>query len=282
MAWFGRRKKDAPSQTPDPKLPAMSPELVERLPTDPAMGAPLPPRAQPGYYPGYDVLGQQAFWDEATRRVVLDRVNNVPPFRFFAPEEIPLLRAICDRVLPQDDRDEAHRIPIAEQIDARLHAGRIDGYRYDDMPPDGEAHRLGLQGIDALARHLHGQPFVALGPGEQDEVLQTLHDTHHGDEPPAGEDIWRQLPPDRYWLLLVQDVASVYYAHPYAWNEIGFGGPAYPRGYMRLTKGQPEPWEGQERRYEWDTPPAAHSGDYRSLGGSHPGRQQSPGQGGTH
>jgi hypothetical protein len=27
---------------------------------------------------------------------------------------------------------------------------------------------------------------------------------------------------------------SAFYSHPWAWNEIGFGGPAYPRGFMRL------------------------------------------------
>jgi hypothetical protein len=27
---------------------------------------------------------------------------------------------------------------------------------------------------------------------------------------------------------------SGFYSHPWAWNEIGFGGPAYPRGFMRL------------------------------------------------
>ena len=28
--------------------------------------------------------------------------------------------------------------------------------------------------------------------------------------------------------------ARGFYSHPWAWNEIGFGGPAYPQGYMRL------------------------------------------------
>ena len=27
---------------------------------------------------------------------------------------------------------------------------------------------------------------------------------------------------------------EAFYSHPWAWNEIGFGGPAYPQGYMRL------------------------------------------------
>ena len=35
----------------------------------------------------------------------------------------------------------------------------------------------------------------------------------------------------------MQDVVEAYYAHPYAWDEVGFGGPAYPRGYMRLERG---------------------------------------------
>ncbi len=174
--------------------------MADRLPIDPDTGHPLIPRARPGYYPGYHTLSQQNFWDEATRRTVLDRVNTVPPFRFFTPEEIPLLRAICARVLPQDDRDAAHQIPIAEQIDTRLHAGRIDGYRYEDMPPDGEAHRLGLRGIDAIARHLHERPFVALEPLTRDLVPQTLH----RGEPPAGDEIWRRPPVDRHGLRVAK------------------------------------------------------------------------------
>lgn len=246
------------------------------LPVDPATGRSLPPLPQPGFYPGFQTLSQQAFWDEATRKVVLDRVQNVPPIRFFTAEELPLLEAVCARMLPQDDRDAAHRIPVANYIDERLYAGRIDGYRYDDMPPDGDAHRLGLQGIEAIAQHLYGESFVALEPRLQEEVLATIH----RDEPPAGKDIWQRMPPDRYWSLLVGDVVSAYYAHPYAWDEIGFGGPAYPRGYFRL-EGKPEPWEVEERRYGWAPPPGAPSGDFRSRGGSHPGRATS-GQEGTH
>jgi hypothetical protein len=27
---------------------------------------------------------------------------------------------------------------------------------------------------------------------------------------------------------------AAFYSHPWTWNEIGFGGPAYPRGFMRM------------------------------------------------
>jgi len=251
----------------------------QRWPIEPTTGRPLPPRAQPGYYPTYHTLDQQDFWDEATRAVVLDRVGNVPLLRFFTPEEQTLLQAVCARILPQDDRDEAHMIPIVPTIDARLYSGRIDGYRYEGMPPDQEAHRLGLQGIEAIAQHLHGHSFLALGPLQQDQVLQTLHDAN----PPAGQEIWRRVPVKHYWSLLLQDAVEAYYAHPYAWDEIGFGGPAYPRGYMRLERGQPEPWEVREQRYAWAPPPTALSGQDKPLGGSHPDQDQpAAGQEGTH
>jgi len=258
--------------------PTARPDL---LPIDPTTGIPLPPRAQPGYYPGFSTLAQQRFWDEATRAVVLGRVQDIPPIRFFTPDEVRLLEAVLARVLPQDDRDEEHRIPLLPALDARLHAGIIDGYRYEGMPPDGEAHRLGLRAIEAIARHLHGTSFVELGPREQDEVLKSIHDAR----PPAAEEIWRRMSVKRYWTMLVQDAVDAYYAHPYAWDEIGFGGPAYPRGYMRMEHGQPEPWEVDEQRYAWGPPPSALSVGDTSNGWSpsHPG-QEGPagGQGGTH
>ena len=76
----------------------------------------------------------------------------------------------------------------------------------------------------------------------------------HRAEPLSARDLWSQMNIERFWTMLVADCCSVYYAHPYAWDEIGFGGPAYPRGYMRLEEGEPEPWEVAEQRYEWAAP----------------------------
>lgn len=282
-----KKKRIAPATKPDGKIPpatnghhtpSSAKETVrpEYLPVDPNTGQPIPPKAQPGYYPGFSTLSQQAFWDEATRRVVLDRVNNVPPIRFFTAEEARLMQAICERILPQDDRDEAHQIPIVNYIDDRLYSKRIEGYQFEDMPPDREAHRLGLTAIDQIARHMHGKPFIELGPKEQDEVLQTLHEG----KPPAAQEIWQRMSVNRFWTLLVQDAIEAYYAHPYAWDEIGFGGPAYPRGYMRQELGMPEPWEVEEQRYEWEPPSTSLSGEYKPIG---LGKHETPaGQEGTH
>ena len=57
-----------------------------------------------------------------------------------------------------------------------------------------------------------------------------------------------------FWQVIMGDAIDAYYAHPWAWDEIGFGGPAYPRAYTRSERGEPEPWEVEEQRYEWLAP----------------------------
>jgi hypothetical protein len=75
----------------------------------------------------------------------------------------------------------------------------------------------------------------------------------------AAREIWKRMSVQRFWQLIMQDAAEAYYSHPWAWDEIGFGGPAYPRAYTRLEKGEPEPWEVEEQRYAWRAPAYAVS-----------------------
>lgn len=247
------------------------------MPTDPRTGDPIAPMSQPGYYPGYSTLRQKSFWDAETRSLVLERINKVPAIRFFSPSESELMRQVCEHIIPQSDRDAARRISIVNFVDNRLFENRIDGYRYQNMPRDQEAYRLGLQAIDQIANRLHGCGFCRLNSLDQDRILKSLHDG----KPEAEHEIWNRLPLHRFWMLLVQDCVEVYYAHPWAWDEIGYGGPAYPRGYMRLEHGEPEPWEVDERRYEWDAPADSVSDVPEAVGGWI-GHEATPGQGGTH
>jgi hypothetical protein len=40
----------------------------------------------------------------------------------------------------------------------------------------------------------------------------------------------------------------MYYSHPHSWSEIGFGGPANPRGYVRMYYDRRDPWEAAEAK----------------------------------
>jgi hypothetical protein len=58
---------------------------------------------------------------------------------------------------------------------------------------------------------------------------------------------WRDMPPQLFFTdRVLHDICGAYYSHPAAWSEIGFGGPASPRGYVRLVAGRRDPWEAVE------------------------------------
>lgn len=184
-----------------------------------------------GRYPDYDVLASSGHWDELTRRLVLERLAPVPELRFFSESEARVLRAFCDVVMAQDAEP---RIPVLEMIDAKLHAGTLDGFRYENMPPDPETWRAVAAGLDASARERGCDEGFATADGQlQHQIVGCFS---------SGELNW-ELPVKRAFKVVMRGVLSAFYSHPWAWNEIGFGGPAYPRGYARLGPGQREHWE---------------------------------------
>jgi hypothetical protein len=194
-------------------------------------------------FPTYDVLDKwdSPSWNEQTRAVVKKRLAEVPERRFFSQTEWDVLGAVCDRLMPQPDRPD-HPVPIVPFIDEKLEKNRGNGYRFDGMPPMREAWRQGVKAIDDEACIRWGGGFRALPKNQKDAVLRAIQ---HGD---TRSPAWQGLPPKQFFSgLLLRDVASVYYAHPAAWNEIGFGGPASPRGYVRLGIDRRDSWEAEER-----------------------------------
>ena len=54
---------------------------------------------------------------------------------------------------------------------------------------------------------------------------------------------WHRLVASHVWSLWTRYVCTAFYSHPWAWQEIGFGGPAYPRGYKNIGVDRREPYE---------------------------------------
>jgi hypothetical protein len=195
-----------------------------------------------GRYPDYDVLEQAPHWDEVTRRVVLDRVENVPEIRFFSAEELETATTFCDLVVAQD---EDPRIPVVNYVDEKLASGESDGYQYFDLPDDTDTWRLVCRGLDQEARRRGVERFALLG---YDDQLEVVEDFSQGG---LFGGVWNLLNVSRAWSVTTRYVLQAFYAHPWAWNEIGFGGPAYPRGYSRfgsphLQSAERETWEGRQ------------------------------------
>lgn len=188
-----------------------------------------------GRFEGYDVLGQVPTWDDVTKGVVLRRLGPPPPLRFFAVEEEAVGRPLLDRLLAQDAEP---RVPVFEMIDARLAEGMGDGWRHEDMPDDGEAWRRSLRALENRARQEGGRSFAELDRDEQIKLVESMRTAER-----VGD-----LPGKWVWNLWMRYALTAFYAHPWAWNEIGFGGPAYPRGYKNLGLGGREDWERPQVR----------------------------------
>lgn len=190
-----------------------------------------------GRYPDFDVFDAKDSWDPATAKVVLARLEPPGPLRFFTPVDEPTLRAFCDTILAQHSEP---RIPVAEMVDDKLAAGRLDGYQYADMPDDRDTWRLVLAGLDHSATDHYRVPFARCTRKRREIIVDAFSHAKLSGGP------WQKLNVSRAWSVVMRAALAAFYSHPWAWNEIGFGGPAYPRGYMRLGGGDAgvrEPFE---------------------------------------
>lgn len=183
-----------------------------------------------GRFPGYDVVSQSSSWDDVTAATVLARLQVAGPPVFFTAAEERAARPLFDRLLAQD---EEPRIPVFEMVDARLAANQTDGWRHEDLPEDRQVWRQSLAALDTCAVKDQGELFGRLG---RDDQLGLLEAVRTGDR-------WQGLPATHLWDLWLRYACTAFYAHPWSWNEIGFGGPAYPRGYKNLGVNRREPWE---------------------------------------
>jgi hypothetical protein len=192
-------------------------------------------------YPGYDVLAKRntPSWNEVTRRVIDRRLSLHPGPRFFDAAQWQTLVAVCDRIIPQP-KDRAP-VPLPAFVDAKMFKDEGDGYRFEGVLPQREAWQVGLAALDHAAQARHGAGFHALAAAEQDAVLKACQ---------AGEldgPEWHGMSSRLFFSKrVIHDIISAYYAHPTAWNEMGWGGPASPRGYVRMDANKRDPWEAAE------------------------------------
>jgi hypothetical protein len=197
--------------------------------------------SRPTNYPGYNVLDKRSTpsWDEPTRAVIAQRLAASAEPRFFDAVQWKAVSALCSRIVPQ--ADAAPTVPIAAMLDERVGSNQGDGYRHADLPPMQRAWHIGLAALDAESRAAHELPFASLDHAAQDSLLERMQ----RDE--LTHEAWQGMSPKLFFSdRLLHDICGLYYSHPHAWSEIGFGGPANPRGYVRLYYDRRDPWEAAE------------------------------------
>ena len=194
-----------------------------------------------GRYPGYDVTSKRntQSWNDKTREVIDARLSVEGRPAFLSSDEWQTLVALCDRVMPQPEG--RLRVALAAYVDRQLLAGKTKGYRFADMPQPAEAWKRALAALDEVAGKEQGRPFAHLTQDDQDTILRRMSDGSFQAVALNG------MPAQTFWTShVIHDVVGAYYAHPEAWNEIGWAGPASPRGYVRTGLDRRDPWEPVE------------------------------------
>jgi hypothetical protein len=188
-------------------------------------------------YPDQDVMAAASAWDERTRELLVDRVEQPPAIRFFDKVEAATLGAFLDVFLGQHDEP---RIPALAYLDAKLHEGRSDGYRHVGLPNDRALWRLIARGLDEVAVQQGSSSFADAPPALRERIVGSFADAQL-----RGAN-WHGIDQKLAWSTATAHMVDAFWSHPWAWNEMGFPGPAYPRGYARLGPDQRERWEAFE------------------------------------
>jgi hypothetical protein len=196
-------------------------------------------------YPGYDVMNKHhgVSWNDKTREVIDRRLAQAADDRGTLSEvRWQTLTALCECILPQSS---CHRgpIPLAAAIAANIGKDVSEGYRDCRLPRFRQAWERGLDALQDEARRRHGEDFSTLTDLQKQSLLSDIA------KGTTSSPVWGDMPAAVFFSSRVQhDLVSTYYSFPAAWNEIGFGGPASPRGYVRLGFDRHDPWEASEAR----------------------------------
>lgn len=193
------------------------------------------------HYPGYNVMHEEPAWDDHTREIVRKRLGRFERLEFLAEPEAAVLARIVATLVGDDS---APPIEFAiHHIDSR-EKGRIgESQRKTGVPRESDLIRAGLRAIEAESYAAYGGGFADQAPESCAALLGRLE---RSELPGTGH--WQGIPQKDLFTMLLTLAVEAYYSHPQVWSEIGYGGPAYPRGYVRTELDLTDPWEPKQER----------------------------------
>ena len=186
-----------------------------------------------GRFPGFDVLDQVPHWDRVTADVVLARTDTPTAMKFFTESEESCARALLNLLTGQDGQEGP----------SRSWRWSTPGWRREKPTAGGTptcprtARRGGTRWPSSTRTPVSFPAPRSRTPRRpiRPSSLQAVQDLKSAD--------WHGLPAAHVWSLWTRYACTAFYAHPFAWAEIGFPGPAYPRGYKNTGVGKLEPFE---------------------------------------
>ncbi|WP_240041001.1 gluconate 2-dehydrogenase subunit 3 family protein [Paenibacillus ginsengarvi] len=183
-------------------------------------------------------MNEKNEWDDHTQTIVTSRLKTNEGFQFFTSAEAEMVGRISS-LLVNDETPDVLQFVVAH-IDQTLHQSPGESQRKPGVPAASALVRTGLQAIEQGAQSVYGSSYMNLDIAEQKRYLQ-----HISESIAEPQKVWTTVPQQELFKKIQNLTVEAYCSHPKIWSEIGYAGPAYPRGYVRTQLGQLDPWEAQ-------------------------------------
>lgn len=190
------------------------------------------------WYPGFDVTKEQFEWDPHTRQVVMGRLQYQRTYSWLTEAEVVVVQAIAE-TLVADDREPILRFMV-HHLDGQMTGDIGESQREQGVPTASQLVRQALTNLDRAATVKVQRRLLSLQPAEREALLRQMERGAIDWLPD-----WDTTQQQAAFSKLATTLVKAYYAHPTIWSEIGYAGPAYPRGYLRSEFGLTDPWEAR-------------------------------------
>lgn len=190
------------------------------------------------HYPSFNVLDEKDEWDDHTQQIVTSRIDASVAYLFLSEQEAKTLSSLCGLLVDDSSRDALAF--VVSHIDQTLFSSPGEGQRKVGVPTAPKLIRQGLTAIDQTSEQKHSAAFAYLNPALQKQLIQDI-----SKEQAQPTEVWNDIPQKDLFNKLMQLTVESYCSYPRVWSDIGYAGPAYPRGYVRTQLGQLDSWEAK-------------------------------------
>ncbi|KQT47429.1 hypothetical protein ASG43_09930 [Aureimonas sp. Leaf454] len=207
-----------------------------------------PTEAPPAIPSAYEALIRSSRVSPHLRAALLERAEPLDPAtrpRSLDARHLDVLRAALDSVIPQGP---GASIDLAARLDTMMAEATGNGWRYEALPSDPDAYRVGLETLDDLALEREGRGLADLPRPARDALLQAIADGAAGMD--GRSDRFTAAQMVLWFEELRSDAVRHYVAHPATMARIGYsgianggaGGAAFT-GFSAVGIGRREDWE---------------------------------------
>ncbi len=186
-------------------------------------------------------MDEEKQWDSHTRQIVGKRTDTQSIFslQYLTEQESNTLFELC-AILLDDGRNPIISF-VVHHFDATLATNIGESQRKDGVPKLSILIRDGVALLEKACTDIYRSPFGSLNEETKTEVVSNLM---QGNFTLKSDQI--TIPVKDFIHKISSEATAAYYSHPTIWSEIGYAGPAYPRGYVRTELGLTDPWEARQ------------------------------------